>query len=277
MRLKDKVALVTGASRGIGRGIALKFAQEGADVVVNYCENMAMAETLAGQIRSLGGQALTVKADVSNGADVNSMVGKVLDTFDTIDILVNNAGIFIGGEVADLKEETWDRMMAVNLKGVFLCCQAVGKYMIANNVRGSIINIASISGKLPELNGNAYSPSKAGVISLSALLAVEWAKYEIRVNALSPGPVMTPLQKKIYSTPDLPNARNRGIPMSRHGEPEEIGKAAVFLASEDSSYITGENLSVDGGSQASMFHLIHQLANHRLSWKRTVENSPSLK
>ena len=125
----------------------------------------------------------------------------------------------------------------------------------------AIINIASISGKLPELNGNAYSPSKAGVISLSALLAVEWAKYGIRVNALSPGPVMTPLQKTIYSTPDLLKARNRVIPMNRHGEPEEIGKAAVFLASGDSSYVTGENLSVDGGPQASMFHLIHQLAD----------------
>jgi 3-oxoacyl-[acyl-carrier protein] reductase len=262
MRLKDKVALITGASRGIGKGIALKFAEEGADVAINYCQNMKMAETLADQIRSLGGQALTVKADVSKSAEVNSMAGNVLDAFDKIDILVNNAGIFIGGGVADLKEEIWDRVMAVNLKGVFLCCQAIGKYMIDNRIRGSIINIASISGKLPELNGNAYSPSKAGVISLSALLAVEWAKYGIRVNALSPGPVMTPLQKKIYSTPDLLNARNRGIPMNRHGEPEEIGKAAAFLASEDSSYITGENLSVDGGSQASMFHLIHQLAKH---------------
>jgi glucose 1-dehydrogenase len=261
MRLNGKVALITGASRGIGSGIALKFAEEGADVVVNYRENIEMAETLADKIHSLGGKALTVKADVSKGADVKSMVGKVLDTFDKIDILVNNAGIFISGGVADLKEEIWDRVMAVNLKGVFLCCQAVGKYMIANKVKGSIINIASISGRLPELNGNAYSPSKAGVISLSALLAVEWAKYGIRVNALSPGPVMTPLQQKIYSTPDLLNARNRGIPMNRHGEPEEIGKAAVFLACEDSSYVTGENLSVDGGSLASMFHLIHQLAD----------------
>ncbi len=261
MRLEGKVALITGSSQGIGSGIALKFAEEGADVVVNYLKNIEMAEILADKIRSLGNKALTVKADVSKSMDVNAMVEKVLDTFDKIDILVNNAGIFIGGGVADLKEEIWDRVMAVNLKGVFLCCQAVGTYMIANKVRGSIINIASISGKLPELNGNAYSPSKAGVISLSALLAVEWARYGIRVNALSPGPVMTPLQKAIYSTPDLLNARNRGIPMNRHGEPEEIGKAAVFLASEDSSYVTGENLSVDGGSQASMFHLIHQLAD----------------
>ena len=126
----------------------------------------------------------------------------------------------------------------------------------------AIINIASISGKLTELNGNAYSPSKAGVISLSALLAVEWAGYGIRVNALSPGPVMTPLQEKIYATPELLSARNRGIPMKRHGEPEEIGQAAVFLASDDASYITGENLSVDGGSLASMYHLIRQLAKN---------------
>ena len=260
MRLEGKVALITGSSQGIGSGIALKFAEEGADVVVNYFKNIEMAETLADKIRSLGGKSLTVKADVSKSMDVNGMVQKVLDTFDKIDILVNNAGIFIGGGVADLKEEIWDRVMAVNLKGVFLCCQAVGKYMIRNKVRGSIINIASISGRLPELNGNAYSPSKAGVISLSALLAVEWAGYGIRVNALSPGPVMTSLQEKIYSTPELLVARNRGIPMNRHGSPEEIGKAAVFLVSDDASYITGENLSVDGGSLASMYHLIRQLA-----------------
>ncbi len=260
MRLDGRVALITGASQGIGSGIALKFAEEGADVVVNYYKNTEMAETVADMIRSSGRKALTIKADVSKSTDVNGMVQKVLDTFGKIDVLVNNAGIFMGGGIADLKEELWDRVMAVNLKSVFLCCQAVGKFMIANKVRGSIINIASISGKLPEINGNAYSPSKAGVISLSALLAVEWARYGIRVNALSPGPVMTPLQKKIYSTPELLDARNRGIPMNRHGDPEEIGKAAVFLASDDASYITGENLSVDGGSLASMYHLIHQLA-----------------
>jgi len=262
MKLAGKVAIVTGASQGIGRGIALKFAEQGADVVVNYRENDDMAQTVAEKIRSLNRQALAVKADVSQSIDVNGLVQKTLATFGNIDILVNNAGIFIGGEIAQLKEEIWDRVMAVNLKGVFLCCQAVGEYMITNKVAGSIINIASISGRLPELNGNAYSPSKAGVISLSALLAVEWAGHGIRVNALSPGPVMTPLQEKIYATPELLAARNRGIPMNRHGEPEEIAKAAVFLASDDASYITGENLSVDGGSLASMYHLIRQLAKN---------------
>jgi NAD(P)-dependent dehydrogenase (short-subunit alcohol dehydrogenase family) len=260
MKLEGKTAIVTGSSQGIGSGIALKFAEEGAHVVVNYHKSKHLAEAVADKICSLGVRALTVKADVSQKTDVARMVQTALDQFGRIDILVNNAGIFVAGKLADLKEEIWDRVMAVNLKGVFLCCQAVGNYMIAHQVKGSIINIASISGKLPELNGNAYSPSKAGVISLSALLAVEWAKYGIRVNSLSPGPVMTPLQQEIYSTPALLAARNRGIPMNRLGEPEEIGKAAVFLASDDASFVTGENLSVDGGSLVSMFHLIHRLA-----------------
>ena len=247
MKLSRKVAIVTGASQGIGSGIALKFAEEGADVVVNYHKNKNLADAMADRIRKLGSRALTIKADVSHKADVNRIVQTALEKFGRIDILVNNAGIFVGGGISDLNEEIWDRVMAVNLKGVFLCCQAVGSYMIANDVRGSIINIASISGRLPELNGNAYSPSKAGVISFSALLAVEWAKYGIRVNALSPGPVMTPLQQAIYSTPALLEARNRGIPMNRHGQPEEIGKAAIFLASDDASYITGAALDVNGG------------------------------
>lgn len=263
MKLEGKVAVVTGSSQGIGRGIALKLAEEGANVAVNFCTNANMAEAVAEQISRCGRRALKIQADVSRKSDVDRMVQSVLDEFGKIDVLVNNAGIFMGGAVADLKEEVWDRVMAVNLKGVFLCCQSVGRYMIADRVRGSIINVASISGRMPELNGNAYSPSKAGVISLSALLAVEWAQYGIRVNALSPGPVMTPLQQKIYSTPELLEARNRGIPMNRHGRPEEIGKAAVFLASDDSSYVTGENLSVDGGSLASMFHLVHQINDQR--------------
>ena len=261
MKLEGKVAIITGSSQGIGSGIALKFAEEGADIVVNYRQKNSLAEAVAEKIRGLGCRALTIKADVSQKSDVEGLVQMALDKFGKIDILVNNAGIFIGGKIADLKEEIWDRVMDVNLKGVFLCCQAVGSYMIANKVKGSIINIASISGKLPELDGNAYSPSKAGVISFSALLAVEWARYGIRVNSLSPGPVMTPLQQEIYSTPALLEARNRGIPMKRHGQPEEIGKAAVFLASDDSSFVTGENLSVDGGSLVSMYHLIHQLSS----------------
>ena len=135
MKLEGKVAIVTGSSQGIGSGIALKFAEEGADVVVNYLKNDEKAETVADKIRNSGRQTLVVRADTSKSTDVNGLVQKTLDTFGRIDILVNNAGIFIGGEIADLKEEIWDRVLAVNLKGVFLCCQAVGKYMITNNIR----------------------------------------------------------------------------------------------------------------------------------------------
>ena len=158
MKLEGKVAIITGSSQGIGSGIALKFAEEGADIVVNYRQKNSLAEAVAEKIRGLGCRALTIKADVSQKSDVEGLVQTALDKFGKIDILVNNAGIFIGGKIADLKEEIWDRVMDVNLKGVFLCCQAVGSYMIANKVKGSIINIASISGKLPELDGNAYSP-----------------------------------------------------------------------------------------------------------------------
>ncbi|MBW2057634.1 MAG: glucose 1-dehydrogenase [Deltaproteobacteria bacterium] len=261
MKLEDRVALVTGASQGIGRGIALGLAGAGAHVVVNCDRNLEAAEGVAREIRKLGRRSLVVRADVSKKPDVERMVEAVLDGFDRIDVLVNNAGILVAaGPIEDLAEQDWDRVIEVNLKGVFLCCQAVGKQMIERRSGGSIINVASISAEIPEINDGAYTPSKAGVLGLTRLLAVEWAKYGIRVNALSPGPVMTPLQRESYPTEELLAARNRAVPMNRHGTPEEMARVAVFLASDDSSYITGANIKVDGGSQASMFHLIRQLA-----------------
>jgi len=158
------------------------------------------------------------------------------------------------------REEDWDRVMAVNVKGVLLCCQAVGRRWIAGGTRGAIVNIASIAGRMPEVNGAAYSPSKAAVLVLTRLLAVEWARYGIRVNSLSPGPVMTPLQHAAYPTPELLAARNRAIPMNRHGTPEEIASLAVFLASDDAAYVTGADFAADGGSLVSMYHLVHELA-----------------
>jgi len=153
--------------------------------------------------------------------------------------------------------------MALNLKGVFLCCQAVGRHMIKRKAGGSIVNVASISGEMPEINDGAYTPSKAGVIALTRLLAIEWAKYGIRVNALSPGPIMTPLQREAFPSEKLLDARNKAIPMNRHGTPEEMAKVAIFLASDDSSYITGANITADGGSLASMFYLVHRMAEYR--------------
>lgn len=260
MKLENNIAIVTGASQGIGRGIALGLAEAGADVAVNYHRNRDGAEAVANEIQALDRRAIVLQGDVSKRNDVDRMIRQTLSAFGKIDILVNNAGLLVASPIENLREEDWDRVIEVNLKGVFLCCQAVGRYMMQKKSGGSIINVASISGHIPEINSGAYTPSKAGVIGLTRLLAVEWAKYGIRVNALSPGPVMTPLQREAYPTEKLLEARNNAIPMNRHGTPEEIARVAIFLASDDSSYITGEDIKVDGGSQASMFYLVRQLA-----------------
>lgn len=262
MKLQERVAIVTGASQGIGRGIALSLAQAGANVVVNCHRNVQLAQQVKDEISNVGRRAIVAKADVSKSSDVMRMVQLALETFGRIDVLVNNAGIEISGAIENVSEEEWDRVIEVNLKGVFLCSQAVGKTMIQRKAGGSIINIASISGSTPETNSGAYTPSKAGVIGLTRLLAMEWAKYGIRVNSVSPGPVMTAMQRSAYPSEALLAARNSAVPMNRHGSPEEIGKAVVFLASGDSSYVTGTDLVVDGGSLPSMFHLIRNMAAH---------------
>lgn len=260
MKLKDKVAIVTGSSQGIGSAIALGLADAGADLVINYNQNIDAANKVAEKIRMQGRRTIISQGDVSNSEDVDRIVKEATEAFGKIDILVNNAGIFITGPIEKITEQDWDQVIAVNLKGVFLCCQAVGRHMIERKSGGSIINVASISGHIPEVHGGAYTPSKAGVIGLTKLLAIEWSKYSIRVNAISPGPVMTPLQRKAYPSKKLLEARNSAIPMGRHATPEEIAKAVVFLLSDDAGYITGEEITVDGGSQVSMFELVHRLA-----------------
>lgn len=253
MRLRNRTSIVTGGAQGIGKAFCLAFAREGSDVLVADMKARE-AEAVSEEIRDMGRESVTFQLDVSDGKEVKEMVKTALDAFGRIDILANVAGIFKRSAIEDVSEKDWDRVVAVNLKGTFLCCQAVGREMIRQG-NGSIINLASIAAHTPQLHIAAYSPSKAGVLSLTKLMAVEWAKYNVRVNCLSPGPIETPLTDAIYHTDALRSARAKAVPMNRFGSPEEVANAAVFLASEEAAYVTGHSFVIDGGSLNSMFYL----------------------
>lgn len=246
MKLKDKVALITGSARGIGKEFALGFAREGADIIV-HGRNLDKAKTVADEVRSLGVKSTAVAADVSRSQEVVRMVQEGADSFGRIDILVNNAGVnpFIL-EAEKIKEEGWDLVLNVNLKGVFLCCQAVGKKMIEQG-GGKIINISSAAGFLGEQGFLPYSVSKAGVMMLTRILAYEWSKYNILVNAIAPGFVAGGMNAPILSKEILVSGLTQQVPLKRLGKPEEIVKVALFLASEESSYINGTTIVADGG------------------------------
>ena len=258
MKLQNKVSVVTGGSKGIGAAICIAFAREGSDVLVGYNSSENEARKVADEIQSLGRKSLAVKVDVSCGNQVDQMVATALDSFGKIDVLANVAGITFKSFMKDLPEEEWDRVIDTNLKGTFLCSQAVGKVMIQNG-GGSIVNISSIAGHVPQVSGGVYSTSKAGVNMLSKVLALEWAEYNIRVNAISPGPVETEMVQYVYNTPELRAKRKETIPLNRFAQPEEIATAAVFLASEDSSYTTGHCLVIDGGFEDTPFYLTRRL------------------
>lgn len=236
----------------------MAFAREGSDVVVADIQSPS-AEAVSKEVRALGRKSLPLGVDVASRSQVEEMIGAVMGAFGRIDILANVAGIFIKSPIEEVSEEDWERVMAVNLKGTFLCSQAVGRQMIKQG-KGSIINIASLAAHIPQMYAGAYSPSKAGVLLLSKLMAAEWAKYHIRVNCLSPGAIATDMTEYIFNTEALRNARTKAIPMNRFGTPEEVANAAVFLASSESSYITGHSIVIDGGSLDSMHHLLRLLA-----------------
>jgi len=253
MRLKNKVSIVTGGAQGIGKAVCLAFAREGADVVVADIIPQK-TEEVSGQIEAMGRKSLYFELDVSNGKQVKEMVETTVNTFGKIDVLSNVAGIIQKSTIEDLSEEDWDRVMGVNLKGTFLCSQAVGREMIKKE-GGCIVNTASIAGHTSQVNAGAYSPSKAGIISLTKLMAVEWAKYNIRVNAVSPGPVKTPLTDFLYNTEELYKRRAKAVPMNRFAMPEEVAETVIFLACDQSSYITGHSLVVDGGAMNGYFYV----------------------
>ncbi|HEV8610953.1 MAG TPA: glucose 1-dehydrogenase [Thermoanaerobaculia bacterium] len=252
MRLKHKVALITGAGSGIGREAALLFAKEGASVVAVDMNDAAGKETVT-LIERDGGRATFAHADVSRSADVEAMVAAAKKTYGGLNVLFNNAGIFPGndGSVLETDEKTWDLVLSVNLKGVFLGCK-YGIPAMLESGGGSIINTASfvalMGSATPQI---AYTASKGGVLALTREIAVEFARKGIRVNAICPGPVDTPLLQELFSDPARKARRLVHIPMGRLAQAKEVAQAALFLASDDSSYVNGTAFTVDGAITAA--------------------------
>ena len=244
MLLDGKVALVTGASRGIGRAIAVKLASEGAKVAVNYAGNTAKAEEVKAEIEKNGGEAVLVQADISDSKAVDAMIEKVTEAFGSIDILVNNAGITRDGLLMRMKEEDFDAVINTNLKGVFYCTKAVSKLMMKKR-SGRIVNMASVVGLMGNAGQANYAAAKAGVIGFSKSAAKELAARGIRVNVVAPGFIATDMTAAM--TDKAKEATLAGIPMKRMGEPEDVANAVLFLVSDYASYITGQTVNVDGG------------------------------
>jgi NAD(P)-dependent dehydrogenase (short-subunit alcohol dehydrogenase family) len=246
MKLKGKVAFITGSARGIGKSFAMGFAKEGAEVIV-HGRDLEKAKAVAHEMEGLGARSMAVAGDVASSQDVTRMVEEIHRSFGRIDVLVNNAGInpFIL-EAEKIKEEGWDQVMNVNLKGVFLCSQTVGKGMIQQG-GGKIINISSAAAINGEQGFLPYCVSKSGVMMLTRVLAYEWSKYNISVNAIAPGFVAGGMNTPILNKEILVSGLSNRVPLKRLGQPEEIVKVALFLASEDSGYVNGTTIVADGG------------------------------
>jgi len=244
MNLVNKVAIVTGAGRGIGKAIAIVLAREGADVIVNDID-IKKAEEVVNEIESLGRQALAIQVDVSDSKEVNRMVQLVLKKFKRLDILVNNAGIIRRGLIEDLAEDDWDRVMDVNLKGAFNCAKVVVGIMKKQRY-GKIVNISSIAGKIGDIaSAPCYGASKAGMACLAKSLARELAPYGINVNVVAPHAIETDMSKEWSE--EKRKSIIADIPLGRLGEPEDVAEAVVFLVSDKAKFITGEVLDVNGG------------------------------
>ncbi|MFK7695895.1 3-oxoacyl-[acyl-carrier-protein] reductase [Paenibacillus sp. HJGM_3] len=242
--LQGKIALVTGASRGIGRAIAIALAEAGADVAVNYAGSERAAQEVVAHIESLGRRAFKVQADVASSAQVEEMVKQVLDRFERLDILVNNAGITRDNLIMRMKEEEFDQVVNTNLKGVFNCIKAVTRPMMKQRF-GRIINISSVVGVLGNAGQANYVSAKAGVIGLTKASARELASRNITVNAVAPGYIETDMTDKLSQ--ETQQQLLQQIPLSRLGQPEDIARVVRFLASDDASYMTGQTVHVDGG------------------------------
>jgi len=248
VKLKDKVAIVTGSSKGIGEGIARVFSSEGAKVVV-VCRNEEEGKMMAEELGMNEGRAIFVKTDVKSGDSVRSMIDRTIEAFGRLDIMVNNAGYHISKSIEDTTEEEWEFIIDTNLRSTFLCSKYAIPYL--KKTKGSIINISSMVGLVGQANAAAYSATKGGQIAMTKNMAIDLARYGIRVNAICPGWIQTPLVDDWFSQQKDPEASRKYIfelhPAGRIGTIEECGKAALYLASEDADFITGITLNIDGG------------------------------
>lgn len=244
MRFKDKTVLVTGGSRGIGKAIALKFAAEGANIIVNYTSRNDAALKVVEEAKSFGVEAIAVKCDVSSLEDVEAMSKEILGTFDKVDVLVNNAGVTRDGLLIRMKEDDWNAVLDINLKGVFNTSKVIGKHMMKKKA-GAIVNITSVVGVTGNAGQANYAASKAGVIGFTKSMAKEFAPRKIRINCVAPGFIKTDMTDKLSE--DVIEHYQKNIPLGDLGNPEDVAKAVLFLSSEDAAYITGQTLNVCGG------------------------------
>ncbi len=247
MKLQGKVGIVTGAGTGIGQGIALAFARAGASVVVDYVGNASISQDTIDQVTKMGGKAIGIDADVTNPKDVDSLVQQTVAKFGKLDIFVNNAGIEKKFAFVDFPLDEWQKIMAVNLTGPFICSQAAAKQMIAQGNGGRIINISSVHEDLPMPTNSPYCASKGGLRMFMRTIAVELAPHKITVSNIGPGAIYTPIDKDVESDAKLNDEILNEIPLHRWGKPEEVGELAVYLASDDASYVTGSTHFIDGG------------------------------
>ena len=247
MKLDNKVAIITGAATGIGQAIAITMAREGASVVVDYVGKPGTADDTVNQIQSAGGKALAVEADVSQPDQVANLIGSAVSTFGKLDIFVNNAGIEYKHPITEFPLDQWNKIIAVNLTGPFLCIQAAAKQMMTQGGAGRIINISSVHQDLPMPTNAPYCASKGGLRMLMRTVAVELGPHGITVNNIGPGAVYTSIDADVQANPEMEQALLAEIPLGRWGQPVEIANLAVFLASDDAAYITGSTYYIDGG------------------------------
>lgn len=245
MKLKNKIAIITGSAGKMGKAIALEFAKQGAKIVI--CDiNSKECREIAKQINHLGSEAISMKCDVTKKSDVKKVVSKTIKKFKAIDILVNNAGKTLTSPITKIREKEWNDIIDTNLKGVFLFSREVSNHMVKKK-KGKIININSVAGEVGFLNSSAYCASKGGVVNLTKELAIELSPNNINVNGIAPGIIPTNRTEKMLKNEKKKKELLSNIPLNKFGTPENIADAAVFLASNDSNFITGHNLAVDGG------------------------------